>query len=99
VRTAIQAMNSRNKEQWFDLFSPNAQLTDDGDPHDLKKWSDEELFGSSVSYLASIDKIEDDGLTIYGKMHSGRWGECKTFLKFRVENGKVTRLAVGQTDY
>jgi hypothetical protein len=98
VRSAIKAMNSRNKKQWYELFSHNPALTDDGNPHDFTKWRERELFSSSLAYLASIDKVENDGLTIYGMFHSDKWGDFKTFLRFHVENGKITKMAVGQTD-
>ena|SRR5215207_3630020 len=75
VRSAIQALNSRNKEQWYKLFSDNPMLTDDGNPHDFTKWCEAELFSSSLAYLASVDKVEDGGLTVYGKFHSDKWGD------------------------
>jgi hypothetical protein len=92
-------MNSRNKKWWYELFSDNPTFTDDGNSHDFTKWCGEELFGSSVAYLASIDKVEDGGLTIYGRFHPGQWEDFKTFLKFCVQNGKITKMAVGQVDY
>jgi hypothetical protein len=98
VRSAIEAMNSRNKKQWYGLFSDKPELIDDGNPQDFKEWSQRELFGSSVAYLASIDKVEDGGLTIYGKFHSDQWGDFKTFMRFHVENNKITKLEVGQTE-
>jgi hypothetical protein len=55
VKSAIEAMNSRNKKQWYELFSDKAELTDDGNPQDFSEWSERELFGSSVAYLASIE--------------------------------------------
>jgi hypothetical protein len=97
VRSAIEAMNSRNKKQWYELFSNKPELTDDGNPEDFSEWSERELFGSAVAYLASIDKVEDGGLTIYGKFHSDQWGDFKTFMRFRVENDNITKLEVGQT--
>ena len=97
VRSAIEAMNSRNKTQWYKLFSNKPELTDDGNPQDFTEWSERELFGSSIAYLASIDKVEDGGLTIYGKFHSDQWGDFKTFMRFRVENDNITKLEVGQT--
>jgi hypothetical protein len=99
VREAITAMNGRNKRKWYELFSDAATLTDDGTPHDLTEWSDGELFGSSLAYLASVDKVEDGGLTIYGRFHSDRWGNFKTFLKFSVEKGRIIKLTVGQASY
>jgi hypothetical protein len=99
VRSAIEAMNGRNKEQWYALFSNKPTFTDDGNPDDFSKWCERELFGSSKAYLASIDKVEDGGLTIYGRFHSDQWGDFKTFLRFHVEKGKITKMAVGQVDY
>ena len=55
--TAIEAMNSRNKKQWYELFSDKPELTDDGNRQHFSEWSETELFGSSVPYLASIDKV------------------------------------------
>jgi hypothetical protein len=68
-------MNSKNKEQWYELFSDNYMLTDDGNPHDFNKWWEMELFGSSLAYLYSADKVENGGLTLYGKFHSDKWGD------------------------
>jgi hypothetical protein len=99
VKLAIEAMNSRNKKHWYALFSDNPTFTDDGNPHDFIDWCEKELFGSSLAYLASIDKVEDGGLTIYGAFHSDQWGDFKTFLKFNVDNGKITKMAVGQASY
>jgi hypothetical protein len=61
------------------------------------EWSERELFGSAIAYLASVDKVEDGGLTIYGKFHSDQWEDFKTFMRFHVENDKITKLEVGQT--
>lgn len=99
IKSAIEAMNTRNKKQWYELFSDNPMFTDDGDAHDFTDWCEGELFGSSLAYLASIDKVEDRGLTIYGRFHSDQWGDFKTFLRFRIENGKIAKMAVGQVDY
>ena len=98
VRSAIETMNSRNKKQWYELFSNKPELTDDGNPQDFSEWSEREIFGSSIAYLPSIDKVEDGGLTIYGKFHSDQWGDFKTFMRFHVENDKITKLEVGQTE-
>ena len=42
--SAIEAMNGRNKEQWYALFSNNPTFTDYGNPHDFTKWCERELF-------------------------------------------------------
>jgi hypothetical protein len=73
------------------LFCDKPELIDDENPHDFSGWSERELFGFSLAYLSSIDKVEDEGLTIYGKFHSDQWGDFKTFMRFHVENGRSAR--------
>ncbi len=75
IRSAIEAINSRNKKQWYNYFHIKPKLTDDGNPYDFKKWSESEILGSSASYLASIDKVENDGmgLMIYGMFQGSFW--------------------------
>lgn len=34
VKSAIEAMNRRNKKQWYALFSDKPMFTDDGNSHD-----------------------------------------------------------------
>ena len=99
VRSAIGALNGRDMKLWFELFSEKPKFSDDGIPRDLVKWCEEELFGSSLAYLISIDKVEDGGLTFYARYHSDKWGDFKTFWRFAVENGKITKLDVGATHY
>jgi hypothetical protein len=96
VKAALEAMNLGDRGAWFDLFITDAILTDDGSPHDFTEWSDSELFADSASYLTSIDRVEDNGLTVYGKFHSARWGDFNTFLKFTIQDNMIVRLDVGE---
>ena len=99
VRSAVEALNGRNKKLWFGLFSEGAGFSDDGIPRDLVKWCEEELFGSALAYLIAIDKVEDGGLTFYARYHSDKWGDFKTFWRVTVRDGKISKLDVGATDY
>lgn len=99
VKSAIEAMNGREKERWFELFSDKPAFTDDGIPRDFVKWCEEELFGSWSARLISVDKVEDGGLTLHARYHSDKWGDFKTFWRFVVEDGRISRLDVGATDY
>lgn len=96
VKAAIEALNARNRQGWFDLFAKDVTLTDDGSARDFTHWSDSEFFGKDKTYLKSIDHVEDDGLTIYGRLHSDKWGEFDTFMKFKIHDNKIIRLDVGQ---
>lgn len=99
VRSAVVALNGRDRKRWFDLFSETPKFTDDGTPRDLAKWCEEELFGSARAYIISIDKVEDGGLTFYARYHSDKWGDFKTFWRFVLEGGRISKLDVGATDY
>jgi hypothetical protein len=99
VRAAIVAMKNRKRDAWIELFAENVTFTDDGHERSFKEWSHGELFNTSLPYLSSIDTVEDNGLTIYGKFHSSRWGDFKTFLSFQIDNHKITRLEVGPVNF
>jgi hypothetical protein len=65
---------------------------------DLKKWSTGIL--KSREHFTSIDRVEDNGLGVYGRYHCDQWGDFKTYYKFHINaSGKITRLDVGQADY
>ena len=96
VKAALEAMNAHDRQGWLSLFAPDAKLSDDGEAHDLIEWADRDLFGKDKAYLMSVDRVEDGGLTFYGRLHSDRWGEFETFMKFQISGGKITRLDVGQ---
>jgi hypothetical protein len=98
VRAAILAMNSGDRATWLRLFADDAVLTDDGKRQDFVSWSDSELFGESTGQLMTVERQEDDGLSIVGKFHSSRWGEFNTFMRFQVQNGVITRLDLGQVN-
>lgn len=98
VRSAVLALNARDRRGWFELFSKPA-FSDDGIARDFVKWCDEELFGRATARILSIDKVEGGGLTFYALYHSDKWGDFQTFWKFVVKDGKVTKLDVGATSY
>jgi hypothetical protein len=99
VKSAIEAINVRDRKGWFGLFTDKPKFSDDGVPREFEKWCEEELFGSAVAYIISIDKVERDGQTFYARYHSDKWGDFQTFWKFVVKGGKISRLDVGATSY
>jgi hypothetical protein len=97
VRTALEAINTRQREVWLGLFAPDAMLTDDGTPHDYVEWADAELFGvASGGQVTAITRVEDDGQTVYTDFHSNQWGDFRGVWKFQIQAGKITRLDVEQ---
>lgn len=99
VRAAIEAVNGRDRKRWYALFTDKPAFSDDGVPREFARWCDDELFGSHAAYLISVDKVEDGGLTFYARYHSDKWGDFKTFWRFVVRAGKISKLDVGATDY
>jgi hypothetical protein len=97
AKKAIDALQAGNKDAWFELFTTDAQLFDDGNKIDFKGFSESAL---GHERFTSIDKVENEGLSLYGKFHSDKWGDFKTYFKFHINsNNKVSRLEIGQADY
>ena len=99
VRSAVLAVNGRDKKRWFELFSEKPEFSDDGIPRDLVDWCEDELFGRHLAYIVSIDKVDDGGRTFYARYHSDKWGDFQTFWRFKVTDGKIYKLDVGATSY
>lgn len=96
VKAAMEAWQGNDLPKWLSFFTEDAALYDDGRPMDFKAFSKE----IGKERFLSIDKIEYDGLLIYGKFHSDKWGQFKVFFQFRPNaDGKFDRLDIGQADY
>ena len=81
------------------MFAPNAEFYDDGSKGSLANFTNS-AFGSSHEHFTSIDKVENNGLDVYGHYHSDQWGDFKTYFKFYLDNqSKITKLEVGQASY
>jgi hypothetical protein len=97
VQAAIEALQQGGTAMWLSFFTANARLLDDGHPRDFKKFSTEAI---GHERFTSIDRVENNGLDIYGSFHSDTWGDFKTYFKFRLnEDGKFDRLEIGQAKY
>lgn len=97
VKKAITALQASDKKAWYALFASNVEMFDDGNKIDFKSFSESAL---SHEHFTSIDKVENNGLDVYGKFHSDKWGDFKTYFKFQVDKeGKIFRLEIGQASY
>jgi hypothetical protein len=94
LRGAIEALQAGDKTQWLAFFSTDARLTDDGSPRSFTSFSDD-AFGRER--FTSIDRVDNNGLDVYGSFDSNRWGDFKTYFKFHPgSDGKFARLDIGQ---
>jgi hypothetical protein len=92
-----EALQAGDKNSWFALFDDDAELYDDGNKQPFKSFFQKAL---GHERFTSIDKVENNGLDIYGRFHSDQWGDFKTYFKFRFnKEGKINRLDIGQADY
>ena len=97
AKAAIEAWQQGDEKAWRALFTHNAQLFDDGHPRDLHQFSTEAI---GHERFTSIDKVEDNGRSVYGKFHSDTWGDFKTYFRFHLDaDGKIIKLEIGQADY
>jgi hypothetical protein len=97
AKSAIEAWQDGNSKLWLSLFTDDAKLLDDGHTRNFKTFSIEAI---GHERFTSIDKVEDNGLSIYGQFHSDTWGDFKTYFKFHINNeGQIYQLEIGQADY
>ncbi|WP_413670893.1 hypothetical protein ACEN9X_13690 [Mucilaginibacter sp. Mucisp86] len=97
VKQAIDALQSGDKRAWFALFTADAGLFDDGNEMNFKSFFEKAL---GHERFTSIDKVEQNGLHLYGKFHSDQWGDFKTYFKFTIGiDDKISKLEIGQASY
>ncbi|HEX9510704.1 MAG TPA: hypothetical protein VF939_09480 [Puia sp.] len=97
VKKAIEALQTGNADTWFSLFTNKAELFDDGHKVDLITFFKKAL---GHERFISLDKVENEGLDLYGRFHSDNWGEFQTYFKFQIDAaGKIHRLDIGQASY
>lgn len=98
VRAAIEALNAQDRKAWEALFRPGATFADDGKEGSLAAFTNG-AFGKGCERFTRIDKVENNGLDVFGQLHSDTWGDFKACFKFHVQDGRITRLEVGQSSH
>lgn len=97
VKQAINALQTNDSKTWFALFADKAELFDDGNKMDFKSF-----WRKAIGHerFTSIDKVENNGMDVYGLFHSDQWGDFKTYFKFHIDkDGRINRLDIGQANY
>ncbi|WP_260262724.1 hypothetical protein [Elizabethkingia occulta] len=95
VKKAIEALQSGD-QNWYLYFTDNPEMTDDGHKVDFKSFFEKAL---GHEKFLSIDRVEDDGKTLYGNFKAGQWGTFRVFFKFHQNaTGKFERLDIGQAN-
>ena len=97
VRQAIKAWQEGDSEKWLACFTQDPKLLDDGNQRDFINFSTHAI---GTERFTTIDKVEDDGLSVFGQFHSDTWGDFKTYFKFSIDpEGKIYKLEIGQAHY
>jgi hypothetical protein len=94
VRRLVTAINDGDQDAFLAKLTPDAALTDDGNPQSLRDWVDREIF-SSHGHL-TIEREEEHGLRLLALYRNDRWGEMSTYWRFQVTGDKVSRIDTGQ---
>jgi hypothetical protein len=97
VKQAIESWQQGDREFFISFFTADPTLTDDGNPRDFSNFV---KIACGHERFTSIDKVENNGLDIYGKFHTESWGDFKTYFKFHLsKEGKFDGLDIGQAKY
>ncbi|WP_318845380.1 hypothetical protein [Chryseobacterium sp. JV558] len=97
VKQAVEAFQASDIEKWISLFAKDAILLDDSNPRNFKEFSTHAI---TIENFVSIDKVEDNGNSVYGAFHSDEYGDFKAYFKFHFnKEGKINKLEIGQAEY
>jgi len=97
VKAAITALQKGDEKTWFPLFATDVAFYDDGNQMKFNNFFKKAL---GHERFTKIDKVENNGMEVYGDFHSDQWGDFKTYFKFQLnKEGKITRLDIGQAAY
>ena len=94
VRRLVAAINDSDRDTFLAMLTPNATLTDDGNPRSLRDWIDREIF-SAHGHL-TIEGEEEHGLHLLARYRNDTWGEMSTYWRFQMTGDKVSRIDTGQ---
>ncbi|MBB4805267.1 hypothetical protein HNP38_000539 [Chryseobacterium defluvii] len=96
VKEAFEAWQKGDSQTFLSFFTVDAELYDDGNPRNFQKFVKE---ACGHERFTSIDKVENNGQSIYGNFHTESWGDFRTYFKFYLNSdGKITRLDIGQAN-
>ena len=94
VHRLVAAINDGDRGAFLATLTPDATLTDDGNPGSLHDWIDREIF--SARGRMNVEREEQDGLYLLARYRNDTWGEMSTFWRFQVTGDKISRIDTGQ---
>jgi hypothetical protein len=94
VGRLVAAINNGDRDAFLAALSPNARLTDDGNPRSLIDWINREIF--SVHGHLAVEREEEQGLCLTARYRNDTRGEMPTYWRFQLEGDKISRIDTGQ---
>ncbi|MFB7797617.1 hypothetical protein [Isoptericola sp. NPDC056134] len=94
VARVVAAINAGDRRAFLSALAPRAVLTDDGTPRPLADWVEREIF--SADGRLTVERADADGRELVGRFRNLLWGEMRTYWRFDVVDGAVTRIETGQ---
>jgi hypothetical protein len=94
VGRLVAAINDGDRAAFLATLTPDATLTDDANPRDLASWIDREIF--TVHGQLTVDREENNGLSLLARYRNDTWGEMSTFWHFQLTGDKISRIDTGQ---
>ncbi|PYC87998.1 hypothetical protein C7C46_02035 [Streptomyces tateyamensis] len=94
VSNFVEALNAGDSAAFYDLLTPDATMSDDGDERDLRTWIESEAFGSNGRM--DVRSVADGGLALVADYTNDRWGSMRTAWRFTVAQGRISRFETGQ---
>jgi hypothetical protein len=94
VRALVSAINAGDKDAFMATLTPGATMSDDANERDLSEWIDREIF--SANGHMEVESEGDGGRSLIASYSNDKWGAMRTFWKFDVTGGKISRFETGQ---
>src|SRR5215469_1636157 len=89
----VAAINDGDRDAFLATLTPDATLTDDGNPRSLHDWIDRDIFSAHVHM--NVEHEEEDGMHLLARYRNDTWGEILTFWRFKVTGEKISRIDTG----
>jgi hypothetical protein len=94
IQTLIQAINQGDRSLFFTALTPDATMSDDGRDRDLTQWADRELF--SGPGRMEVESATDGGRSLIAANTNQTYGTMRTFWRFTLRDGQISRFETGQ---
>ena len=94
IQTLIHAINEGDRSGFFAALTPDATMSDDGRDRDLPSWADREIFSSQGRFEPVAQT--DDGRSMTVDYTNATYGTMRTFWRFTVRDGRISRFDTGQ---